>query len=399
MRILHVIPTADPASGGPIEGVRMLAHIYKRGGHEMELATLDAPGKAAQISFPAPVHGLGPGLGLYGFSWRALPWFKRNLARFDVVILNTIWQYSTVAAYLALRRTRIPFGIYTHGMLDPYFKRRFPLKHIKKLVYWFVILRHAMQRANTIFFTAEEERLLARQSFPGYGVHETVVPYGTMGPECELAPAVEKFFAQWPQLRGKRLAITLGRIHPKKGVDLLIEAFARTMAHDPDWQLVIVGPDQIGWKKDLEELAQRLGIAHRICWIGLLQGDLKWGALAASEVFVLPSHQENFGIVVAEALSCGLPVILSNRVNIWREVVNDRAGLVNDDTLDGVIASLRRWMELTPQEIAEVGQRSFKCYQEQFNLHRNAGRNLDALVKLMRGDEGRTALKEVSAAR
>jgi glycosyltransferase involved in cell wall biosynthesis len=384
MKILHVIPSADPTLGGPIEGLRQLCCLYRNSGHEVEVATLDSPEKAAQFSFPVQVIGLGPSLGRYGFASRAVPWFKKNIARYDVVILNSIWQYSTVAAYVALRATSIPFGVFAHGMLDPYFKHRFPLKHVKKSIYWHLLLGRLMRDAKTVFFTAEEEKILARQSFSNYRVRETVVPYGTFGPDVDTGLAANEFLKQWPELNGKRLAITLGRIHPKKGTDILIEAFAATMAQRPEWHLVIVGPDQVGWKKELEGIASRLGVTQRITWIGMLTGTLKWGALAASEVFVLPSHQENFGIVVAEAQACGLPVILSNKINIWREVASYWAGLINDDTMEGTSASLRRWMELTEEEIVEVGRRSRKCFDELFNLKRSAPRLVGSVEELTR---------------
>ena len=105
--------------------------------------------------------------------------------------------------------------------------------------------------------------------------------------------------AKFPALRGQRLAISLGRIHPKKGTDILIRAFAATLAKNSAWHLIIAGPDQTGWQRDLEALAQSLSIADRVTFTGKLEGPLKWGAFAASEVFVLTSHQENFGIVVA----------------------------------------------------------------------------------------------------
>jgi glycosyltransferase involved in cell wall biosynthesis len=253
-------------------------------------------------------------------------------------------------------------------MLDPYFKQKFPLKHVKKTIYWHYILRRILHDANMVLFTCEEERILARQSFSRYRVRETVVPYGTFGPDCDIAAAAEEFLARWPNLRGKRLAISMGRIHPKKALDILIDAFAGTLAKDPAWNLVIAGPDEIGLRKELVALAARLGIADRITWTGMLRGTLKWGAFTASEVFVLPSHQENFGIVVAEALACCLPVILSEKVNIWREIVSYWAGLVGQDTLDGTAGSLRRWSELTAEEIEGVRSRSRKCFDELFNL-------------------------------
>src|SRR5579863_6160474 len=158
MRILHSIPSVDPASGGPIEGLRQLCNIYRMGGHEIEVASLDSPESIERYNFPAKVFGLGPGWGVYGYARRAIPWIKANISRYDVVFINCIWQYNTVATYQALAGTNIPFAIFTHGMLDPYFKKQFPLKHLKKSVYWHTILRRIMHDADAVLFTCEEEK-------------------------------------------------------------------------------------------------------------------------------------------------------------------------------------------------------------------------------------------------
>jgi glycosyltransferase involved in cell wall biosynthesis len=384
MRILHFIASIDSATGGPVEGLRQRCAIYRSGGHEVEIASLDAPEFAQTCDLPATLIGLGPGRGTYAYSPRAVPWLKANLSRFDVIFVNGVWNYNTLAAHRALAGTDIPWAIFTHGMLDPYFKQQFPLKHLKKLLYWHSLLSKAFRDAHSVLFTCEEEKLLARQSFSRYKVREAVVPYGTFGPNCDIAEASEEFLARWPQLRGKRLAISLGRIHPKKGTDILIEAFAATLAKEAAWRLVIAGPDQIGWEKDLEAQARRLGVAERITWTGRLEGKLKWGAFAAAEVFVLPSHQENFGIVVAEAMACSLPVIVSDKVNIWREIVSCGAGFVDKDTIDGTQASLARWSALTAEEIAALRIRSRRCFKNEFDFNLTSKRVLENVEQLAR---------------
>jgi glycosyltransferase involved in cell wall biosynthesis len=257
-------------------------------------------------------------------------------------------------------------------MLDPYFKRRFPLKHLKKMIYWHLFLQRVLRGATTLLFTCEEEKVLARQSFLHYRVREMVVPYGIFGPDCDKAAGVRDFLKNWPGLKGKRMAISMGRINPKKGTDILIRAFAATLANDPLWRLVIAGPDEKGLRNSLTSLAESLGVADRVTWTGMLKDKMKWGALASAEVFVLPSHQENFGIVVAEALASGLPVIISDKVNIWREVANRWAGLICDDTLEGTTTALRRWQSLSADEIAALRIRSKKCFDELFNYETTA---------------------------
>lgn len=377
LRILHVINSVNPASGGPAEGLRQLCHIYDSGGHENEVATLDAPDDVVQYNFPAKVHALGPGTGVYGYTPLATPWLKEHVSKFDLVFLNCIWQYNVLAAYRALQKCDTPYGVFAHGMLDPYFKIEFPLKHIKKLFYWHFFLHRILHNANAVLFTCEEERLLARRSFNRYQVREHVLNFGIFGPDVDLANAREEFLAGWPRLRGKRLAFSMGRIHPKKGIDILIEAFAQSLARDSNWELVIAGPDQIDHRAELESLAAGLGVAEKITWTGMLGGALKWGALAASDVFVLPSHQENFGIVVAEALACGLPIIISNKVNIWREVDTHNAGLICSDTVESVRGCLKQWSGLKTDEIAEVRIRCRKCFDDYFNYSEIAGKMIE----------------------
>lgn len=377
MKILHVIPSIDPATGGPVEGLKQLCHVYRLAGHDVEVACLDSPDRAASFGLPVRVHGLGPGWGLYGYSPGAAKWFEANITHFDVVFINCIWQYNTLAAYRALVGKSIPYAVFTHGMLDPYFQKRFPLKHIKKLVYWHLFLRKILMNAATVLFTSEEEKILARQSFPGYAVREMVVPYGIFPPDIDAENASSEFLSRWPELRGKRFAVSIGRIHPKKGTDILIEAFALTMARDSTWHLVIAGPDQVGIRESLEALASRLGISERITWTGMLTGNVKWGALLSAEVFVLPSHQENFGIVVAEAMFCSLPVIVSNKVNIWREVESYGAGLICEDAVKETRDCLARWLSFSQAEIASMRIRSKQCFNELFNYEATAQKALE----------------------
>ncbi len=379
MKILHVIPSIDPASGGPAQGLRHFCNICRSGGHEVEVASMDTPEFAENCPFPAKVYGLGPGLGTYRYTPHAAPWLKANISRYDVVLINCIWQYNAYAAYKALAGTGIPYAVFAHGMLDPYFKQRYPLKHLKKTLYWRGILHRILHNANTVLFTCEEEKILARQSFKPYRVTETVIPYGTFGPDCDTTAATEEFLARWPHLRGKRLAIFMSRIHPKKATDILIQAFTNSLARDPAWHLVIAGPDETGWQKELEAMAAGLGVADKITWTGMLKGAIKWGALTASEIFVLPSHQENFGIVVAEAMACNLPVIISNKVNIWREIESYEAGLIAEDTLDGTVASLDRWQQMTAEEVSATRGRSKKCFSELFNFEVTKIRVLDII--------------------
>ena len=142
---------------------------------------------------------------------------------------------------------------------------------------------------------------------------------------------------------------------------------------------MMVGPDDTGWGKKLQAQAKALGIAHRITWPGMLQGDMKWGAFYAAEVFCLPSHTENFGIVVAEALACGKPVLISDKVNIAHEIEVERAGFVSADNLDGTIANFERWLAMSTDEFQAMKERSKTCFERHFHVRRAAERLLELI--------------------
>jgi glycosyltransferase involved in cell wall biosynthesis len=315
------------------------------------------------------VHNLGPGrLGTYRYSPRLKHWLADNAARFGAVIVNGLWQYHGFAAWRALHGTATPYFVFTHGMLDPWFRHQYPLKHLKKCLYWPWAEYRVLRDARAVLFTCEEERRLASQSFSLYSANEWVVSYGTPGPSAgNPAAQREAFLQKFPQLRNKRLLLFLGRIHPKKGCDLLVDAFAAASQQDPALYLVIAGPDSENMQAQLSRRATELG-ATRIVWTGMLRDELKWGAFRAAEAFVLPSHQENFGIAVAEALACRLPVLISNKVNIWREIEQDGAGLVEDDSAAGTLRLLQRWQALGPDERLKMAERAERCFLKHFHI-------------------------------
>lgn len=379
VKLLHILPSLDPKAGGPLEGVRQRGVRLVELGHSVEVITLDDPQEPYLADFPLPVHALGPSRGGYRYNAKLVPWLAARARNYDAIIVNGLWQYNGFGTWRALRKAGVPYYVFTHGMLDPWFKRTYPLKHLKKWLYWPWAEYRVLRDARRVFFTSEDERILARRSFWLYRAREQVVAYGTGPPPGDAEGLRGKFLGAYPELRGRRLLLFLGRIHEKKGCDLLIKAFAKIRDIAPELHLVIAGPDQTGWVAKLRLIAAEEGIANRITWPGMLRGSDKWGAFYASEAFVLPSHQENFGIAVAEALSCAKPVLISDKVNIWREVDAAGAGIVGADTVDGVETSLRRWLSLEAEERARMGVRAAATYRMQFTIDSMASSLLDAL--------------------
>lgn len=381
MKLLHVISSINPKGGGPIEGIRQLHRPMRQAGVTIDVVCCDAP-DASWVTNTSltQVFALGPARLGYAYCPDLLPWLRANAAKYDIVIVNGLWQYTGFAVWRALAGTSTPYFVFTHGMLDPWFRHTYPFKHLKKWLYWPWAEYRVLRDARRVIFTCEDERLLARRSFWLYKANEVVTSYGTSSPPANAEELKEKFLAAFPALRGKRLTLFLSRIQVKKGCDLLIEAFAKVASKDASLHLVIAGPDQTGWVATLQAQATKLGIADRICWPGMLQGDMKWGAFYAAEVFCLPSHQENFGIVVAEALACGKPVLISNKVNIWREIETDSSGFVETDTVDGTVRNLNRWLALRASEYEAMARRAVKTFENRFHIDRAAQR-LVAIIR------------------
>ena len=383
LKLLHVICSLNPADGGPPEAVRQIAKAYGALGHSMEVACQDQPNSSWLNGLFFPVHACGQRLlGGFGYSPHLRDWLGANAARFDALVMHGLWSYAGMAVRSAALRAGLPYGVFPHGGIDPWFNRQYPLKHLKKRIFWplqYPVLRDAA----AVFFTTEKERDLAATSFSPNRWNSVPVSYGISDPEGDPPAQIDGFYSKLPQVRGRRYLLFLSRIHEKKGCDLLLEAFARLAPSAPDLDLVIAGPDQVGLQAKLQQLAADAGIADRVHWPGMLTGDFKWGAYRAADAFILPSHQENFGIVVVESLAAGRPVLISNQVNVWTEIVADGVGLVEDDTLEGTERLLRRWIVLSQQERDAMAAQTRSTFARRYSM-KNAAETIVSLFASVR---------------
>jgi glycosyltransferase involved in cell wall biosynthesis len=380
MRILHLLSSVDPRSGGPVEGVRQVGRYLNNAGHCVEAVSLDAPHEEFVRDFPLRLHALGPSYGKYRYNPRLVNWLRTHAHAYDAVIVNGLWQFHGFACWRALRNSGVPYFVFSHGMLDPWFKSRYPLKHLKKWFYWPWAEYRVIRDAAATIFTCQEEMLLARKSFWLYRCKEAVTTYGTACPPVDGERLKAQFFETHPSLSGKRILLYLGRIHEKKGCDILVAAFAAVAKANTNTHLIVAGPDPDGLGPELREVANQCGMGERISWPGMLRGDAKWAAFYACEAFILTSHQENFGIAVAEALACGRPVFISNKVNIWREVESDGAGFVDDDSLLGASRLVGKWLALSKTELSHLGETAKRTFQQRFTVDAMGG----ALLNIIR---------------
>jgi glycosyltransferase involved in cell wall biosynthesis len=404
MRLLHIIASMDPASGGPCQGIRNSNPEMIRLGVYREVVCLDDPSASFLGMDDFPVHALGPGIGPWQYSAKLKPWLIDNLHRFEAVVINGLWLYSSFAGWSALRiikklaekghNANIPsMFIMPHGMLDPYFQRApgRKLKAIRNWFYWKLVENHVVNDADALLFTCEIEMKLAGEAFSPYHPKNKInVGYGIISPP-EQTPAMLNAFAQkCPEVAGEPFFLFLSRIHEKKGVDHLIKAYTElldtaTANGNTIPKLVIAGPGMTSayGKKMLFLASVSPKLRKAIIFPGMLTGDAKWGALHHCETFVLPSHQENFGIAVVEALACAKPVLISNEVNIWMEIKNGGGGIVDNDTLDGTKTLLQKWQHLSHVQKQKMGEDARQVFMDHFDVEHTSAMFFKAISNII----------------
>lgn len=353
MRILHVIGDLAPESGGPAKACVEMARAVTRLGHEVAIATTDfspAVGRAEPRIAPEP------GLGLQVFplssprrwlaSWRLRRALPELLRAADVAHIHSLYLFHSWAAGTCCRRLGVPYIVRPHGTLDPVIRRR---RRWRKRIMELWFQDRLLRDAAAIHYTSAEEMRLAEPF--AHGAPGVVVPLGLDLAEYSAPPPAGAFRRQHPEIGQRPILLFLGRLNFKKGLDVLIEAVARVAAAGIDAHLVIAGPDG-GMETAARGWVSRAGLEARTTFTGMLTGADKLAAFAAAALFVLPSSSENFGIAVIEAMACGTPVLVSGRVNIWREIVADGAGLAEPPNAESFAAAMTGLLQDEPRRLA-----------------------------------------------
>jgi glycosyltransferase involved in cell wall biosynthesis len=367
LRILQVINSLDPKLGGTVEFVRQIGTAIAQAGHTVEVAVCgDEPDAAWLQEFPLKAHALGPAIGGYAYSTKFKNWLKSHGRTYDAWIINGLWQYHALGASSVARVIGIPYFVYPHGMLDPWNRRAHPFKYLKKVLYWLLFERATLESASGVLFTSQEEARLARGYLPSTHWSCHTIGNGIGEPPQVATEHVSSFRAKHGLSEEDRVLLFLSRIHPKKGVDLLLRAF--TALSKDRFTLVIAGEGSTSYVAGLKSIARDLGIESRIRWVGHLEGQAKWAAFTACECFVLPSHQENFGIAVVEALSTGTPVCTTTAVNIHEHITEYAAGFVCRDDQKALAEALVRWQNTSVSDVNVMKCNARRCYEDNFQL-------------------------------
>ena len=289
----------------------------------------------------------------WGFSIPLAQALRKAIRKYDIVHIHSLYLFHNMAAAHYCRKYNVPYLIRPHGTLDPFLYKR---HRLRKSVTEFLFERRNIKYAAAIHFTTEEEKNLAKPYiFQTPGI---VVPHGLDLSEYESLPERGTFRTRYPEIDGKKIVLFFGRLNFKKGLDILVRAFARVTLKRNDVHLVLTGPDNERFGDKIRIWLSEQGILDRTTFTGMLLGEDKLAVLRDADIFVLPSYTENFGISVVEAMACGVPVVISDKVNIWHEVAAGRAGQVascNSDRFAEMISDLLDNPE-TAKQMGENGK-------------------------------------------
>ena len=332
MKILHVIATIAARDGGPSKACFEMARAVVRRGHEVSIITtnMDGPG-VLDVPVGDPVMRDGVTLRHFPVTfprfWGTSPEMTRALEeaipQVDVVHLHSLYMYHDKVVGRICRETGTPYILRPHGTLDPYLHKR---RRLRKLLMELWFQNRVTREAAKIHFTTEEEMQLAAPWV--FGRPGVVIPNGLDMREYENLPPRGNFRARHPQIGDKPIVLFFGRLNFKKGLDILTRAFADMADAVPDAHLVIAGPDG-GMRAKTEAWIDEYALRERTTFTGMVTGQDKLDLLSDGDLFVLPSYSENFGISVIEASACGLPVAISDKVNLWHEIAAADAGWVS----------------------------------------------------------------------
>lgn len=330
--VLHLCCHLDPTWGGLSQAVVGLSKaVAATGRYRVHLMALCAEDE----QFTAPVlEGLRisrpPLGGLPG--WPAMSKeIGAAMSLASLAHIHGLWQPHSILGARSARRHGVPYIMTAHGMLERWALKA---KAWKKKAYALAFERRILSRAECLHALTDAEI----GDFRRFGLDRPAmrIPNGV---EAPTGVDPEPFWAKYPDLRTRQVVLFLGRIHVKKGIDLLCRAWGAVAHEHPNAHLVIAGPDTGNTRSGLETLVDRLGVRKQVTFTGLLSGEAKWSALRAASLFVLPSHSEGFSVAVLEALAVGCPAIITSQCN-FPEIVASHAGWVIEPCVEDVTQAL-----------------------------------------------------------
>ena len=327
LNVLHVTPSMSPTWGGPTVAVSELASELARQGVNCEIVTTRGYRVGIdQISSPGvPIYSFDTGFPARfwtAYSPELSRFLNENADRFDLIHIHQVWHYPVYAAFRSARKNKLPCVLTIRGELSDWGLRQ---KALKKRIYRLVLLDRMLQNVSMLHALTRAEKDLVVKL--GYETPVVVAPNGIETAPFEALPAPAEFINRFPVLKGKRIILFLGRLHAKKGLDILARSFSTIAKRFEDVVLLVVGPNKFGTQEKMEAILSSEDLLGRTVFTGLLTGEDKLAAFSCADLFVLPSHSEGFANAVLEAMAARLPVVITKGCE-FPEVSEHEAGLI-----------------------------------------------------------------------
>ncbi|HEY2493124.1 MAG TPA: glycosyltransferase [Paenibacillus sp.] len=389
MKVLHVIANLAARYGGPAQAIMGMTKSLADIGNEVTIFTTNQDGEGV-LDVPLDVPIVKDGVEIRYFPIQNPRFFGTSLPlartlrnelkqhKYDIVHIHSLYLFHGAVTAHYCRKYGIPYIVRPHGTLDPFLYHR---SRKKKAIIELLFENKNLDHASALHYTTEEEKVLARP----FITHDRsfVVPNGLYLDEYQSKVVAGSFRMKFPETNNKKIILFFSRLNFKKGLDLLVDAYAEVAALKDDVHLVITGPDNEGYGQTVKGWIEEKGLRDRVTFTGMLTGQEKLQVLKDSDMFVLPSYSENFGISVIEAMICGLPVIISNKVNIFHELIEHQAGeVVNCDSSELAISMLK--LLESPGYSKKMIENGIKLVESQFqwskvgeSLHNNYKAILD----------------------
>lgn len=350
MKILHIIDTTSERYGGPAKVCLEMCSALASRGHDVSIFTTNRDFPAGKMGVPIGVPVEKDGVLIWNFTVEFPAYMvslgmttalKRTVRQYDLVHIHGVYRFpQAVAAYYA-RKYDVPYIIRPHGSLDPFLFHNAKNRYLKR-IYERLVCRRDWDNAAAMHYTSDDERRLVEPL--RINAQSVVVPNGMNLRDYDFLPERGGFRSKFG-LGEKKLVLHFGRINFKKGLDILAKAFGRVAAKRDDVVLVIAGPDNDGFKPRVQDWLRQEGVEHKVIFTGMLEGKQKLELLKDADVFVLPSYSENFGMAVVEAMAVGLPVVISDKVNIFEGVRQAGAGIVTSLDSEEVAVSIEKLLD------------------------------------------------------
>jgi len=377
-KVLRIIGSIDPRFGGPSAGIIESSLTLIKRGFEVHILTAD-PKKAIFFkSNKIKIINKGPHiLGNYYFSLKQFFWLRQNRDRYDAFIVHGLWQFKTLIARILLKKK---YFVFTHGQLDPFFAENF-FRMIKKKIYWFFIEKRNLLNAKSLLLTSEGEKNTLKKTFVNTdGIKKQVIKYGILKKKINREKLLKQFYSQFPFLKHNNFYLFLGRFHEKKGCDIVIKSINK-LKNKFNNKILFIGPmTGSSYEVYIKNLVKKYNLQQKIFFSNALFGDLKWGPILACKGMLLASHGENFGISLVESLSMGKPVITTDKVNIYKDILKYKAGFISKDNVNNFSKALQKFNSLTKKQTLKMSKNSYRCFNENFNLQSRKN-SLDQLLK------------------